>query len=130
MDTSRLQNTQPDLANLYREEAYTDLKVAQIRVLRPVLPTGADDPARTPQFFASTTVMTEMGALPVEGPVDATTLEEAFNKFPDAVQTALDRMIRRAQEMQLEESKRIVVPRGPSPLGGRKPSGGKGDLII
>jgi len=130
MDSNRLQNTKPDIANLYREEAYTDLKVAQIRVLQPVLPTGANDPLRTPQFFASTTVMTEMGALPVEGPVEATTLEEAFQKFPDAIQSALDRMIRRAQEMQLEESKRIVVPRSPSPRGGLKPGAGKGDLII
>ncbi|MCP4036268.1 MAG: cytoplasmic protein, partial [bacterium] len=37
---------QPDLDNLYREESFTDLKIAQIRRLTPVKPDGSIDESR------------------------------------------------------------------------------------
>jgi hypothetical protein len=133
-DSSRrsLADLQVDTANLYREEAYTDLSSASIRVLTPVLANGQTDPARTPLFLASTSVLTQMGAVPVEGPIEATTLEEAWNKFPQAVQDALDRMVQRAQEYQREESKRIVVPGQGGPLlgGGVPPPAPRGGGLI
>lgn len=113
-----LENMEVDLANLYREEAYTDLTTASIRALIPIQANGQPDDTRPTLFIASTTVMTQMGAVPVEGPIDATTLQDAWAKFPTAIQDALDRMVQRAQEYQREESKRIVVPGQQPPLMG------------
>jgi hypothetical protein len=132
-----LSDMEVDLSNLYREEAYTDLSVASIRALHPIKPDGSPDPSRPPMFLASTTVMTQMGAMPVEGPIEAANLAEAWAEFPKAIQDALDRMVQRAQEYQREESKRIVVPgQNPAPglgglggMGGPAPRGG-GGLII
>ena len=39
-----------DQNNLYREETFTDLKIASIRRLTPVTVEGADDPARPTMF--------------------------------------------------------------------------------
>lgn len=108
-----------DLDNLYREETFTDLGVASVRRLLPVRPDGSDDPTRTPLYLGETSVMTQMGPLPVQFPLDAQTLEEALAKFPDGVKAAIERLSERAREAMREESSRIVVPSAmPAGLGG------------
>ena len=49
-------------------------------------------------------------------------LQEALEKFPDAIKEGIDRMVEDAKELQRQESSRIVVPgAGTSGLG---PGGG------
>ena len=52
-----------DVNNLYREENFTDLKVASIRRLTPVDINGKPDETRSPVFMGSTHVMTPEGPL-------------------------------------------------------------------
>ena len=109
----------PDLDNLYREESFTDLRIAQIRRLTPVKPDGTQDDARNVMFIGETQLMSARGPLPIHTPIDATDLEDAFEKFPEAINAAVERMIEEAKEMQRQEASRIVVPgQGTGGLGG------------
>lgn len=111
-----------DSSNLYREEIYTDLRVATIRRLVPVLADGSPDPARTPLYTGQTHLMSQAGPLPVECAIEATSLEEAAQKFPGAIKQAVERLVEEAKELRRREASRIVVP-GSMP-GGGMPGGG------
>jgi len=110
---------QVDKNNLYREETYSDLKVASIRRLTPVREDGSDDPERDTIFIGETTLMSQRGPLPVQAPIEAATLAEAFEKFPEAVNAAVENLIEQAKEIQRQEASRIVVP-GQAPSGGSR----------
>jgi hypothetical protein len=99
-----------DTQNLYREESYTDLKVASLKRLVPIKPSGEPDPSREPRFIAQTQLMSQVGPVPVSALIEARTLEEAIAKFPEAVSRAVEEMIEEAREMQRQEASRIVVP--------------------
>jgi hypothetical protein len=114
-----------DQDNLYREETFSDLKVASIRRLTPVTREGLDDPSRPTLFVGETTLMSARGPLPINCPIEATTLPEAFEAFPKAVQDAVERLMEEAREMQRQEANRIVVP-GQGPPGGMGGPGGPG----
>jgi hypothetical protein len=107
-----------DETNLYREDMFTDLKVATIRRLTPIQPDGSDDPARAVLFIGQTTLLSQAGPVPVQCPLEGTSLAEAMQNFPTAVNLAIERMIEEAREYQRQESSRIVIP-------GRDPSPGK-----
>ena len=110
---------QVDKSNLYREETYSDLKVASIRRLTPVREDGSEDPERDTLFIGETTLMSQRGPLPVQAPIEARTLAEAFEKFPEAVNAAVDNLIEQAKEIQRQEASRIVVPGQPPSSGTR-----------
>jgi len=119
-ETSPLGEIAVDQDNLYREETFTDLKVASIRRLTPVTAEGLDDTSRPTMFIGETTLMSARGPLPINCPIEAPTLTDAFNAFPEAVQAAVERMMEEAREMQRQEANRIVVPgQGPGAGGGR-----------
>lgn len=99
-----------DTNNLYREEIFTDLKVATIRRLIPIRPDGSDDPSRPVVFVGQTTLLSQAGPVPVQCAIEATSLSEAMAKFPEAVNDAVERMIDEAREIQRQEASRIVVP--------------------
>lgn len=118
-----------DIDNLYREESYTDLRAASVRVLIPVTVDGAEDPARKRMFIGDTTLMTQMGPIPVQFPLEVETLKEALEKFPEGVREAIERLNERAKEMAREEASRIVVPgKAPGGMPGGLPGGGFGGL--
>lgn len=121
-----------DLDNLYREETFTDLRVASVRRLTPVKADGSDDPSRSAIFVGETTLMSSRGPLPINAPIEARTLQEAFEAFPQAIQAAVERLMEEAREIQRQEATRIVVP-GQMPgggLGGGPFGGGGGGRII
>jgi hypothetical protein len=108
-----------DKDNLYREEVYTDLRVVSIRKLVPIRVDGSDDPDRDVRFVGETQLMSARGPLPIQCPIEATTLATAIDAFPDAVKIAVEQMIEEARELQRQEASRIVVPGqapGPSKL--------------
>ena len=132
-DTSPLGEIAVDTQNLYREETFSDLKVASIRRLTPVTAEGLDDSSRPTLFIGETTLMSARGPLPINCPIEATTLTEAFAAFPQAVQDAVERLMEEAREMQRQEANRIVVPgQGPGGMGGMGGGGmpGGGGRII
>ena len=113
-----------DTANLYREEIFTDLRVASIRKLIPIKPDGSPDESREAIFTGQTTLMSAAGPVPVQCQIEATSLEEATAGFPEAIQQAVERLVEEAREMQRREASRIVVPGDVPILGGVKGPGG------
>lgn len=118
-----------DKNNLYREETFTDLKVASIRRLTPILVDGSDDSSRPLIFVGETTLMSARGPLPINCPIEATSLAEALDAFPQAIQDAVERLMEEAREMQRQEASRIVVPGQGGMPGGGLPGGGGGRII-
>jgi len=130
--------TQPDIPDvrldsnsLYREEILTDRKAGTIRRLIPIKLDGSPDTTRVVLFSGQTQLLTPAGVLPLAFEIEATTLEDAIKKFPDAMKRALDEAIEEAREFRREAASRIVVPEagagalGPGPGG---PSGGGGRI--
>ena len=99
-----------DSENLYLEEVITDLKVATIRRLSPIKADGSPDESRSTIFQGQTQLMSQMGALPVSCVIEAASLEEALEKFPEAIGQAVERLLEEAREYQRQEASRIIVP--------------------
>ncbi|MFP4058126.1 MAG: hypothetical protein ACLF0G_14760 [Candidatus Brocadiia bacterium] len=126
-EPKRLSDIKVDAGNLYREETYTDLKVATIQRLVPVNADGSPDESREPMFMGQTHVMTSAGPVPVQAPLEAKSLEEAVQKFPEAVRQAVEKMVDEVRELQRQAASRIVVPQaGTMPPGTGGPGGGGG----
>ncbi len=132
-DQLPLDQIQVDQQNLYREESITDLRVATIRRLIPINADGTDDISRPTQYIGTTQIISQMGPLPISAPIEAASLQEAIEKFPQAVKDAVDQMVEEAKEYRRQESSRIVVPgtmpgglsgQGGIPGGGNPPGGG------
>ena len=108
--SEKMDDIQIDKTNLFREENYTDRKVGALKVLTPVKADGSPDPDRQAQYVGTTNVMTQMGPVPIDAPIAADNLEGAIEKFPEAVNEAVEGMVQRAREMQREEANKIVMP--------------------
>jgi len=89
-----------DRNNLYREESFTDIKVAAIRRLTPVKPDGSDDESREPLFMAQTQLMSPSGPVLLQSILDAGTLEQAMERFPNAMQKEMDKVIEKNKNEQ------------------------------
>ncbi len=123
--------SQPDLpdvkldpGSLYQEEIFTDRRAGTIRRLKPITLDGAQDASRPVLFSGQTQLLTPAGVLPLVFDIEAATLDEAVQKFPEGVKVALEQAIDEAREMRREQASRIVVPDvagagiGPGPAGG------------
>jgi hypothetical protein len=114
-----------DAAGLYREEVFTDRRAGTIRKLTPVTVDGAADSSRPMLFSGQTQLLTPAGVLPLAFEIEARTLKEALDKFPEGVKGALEQAIDEAREMRREQASRIVVPEvgggalGPGAGGGK-----------
>ena len=122
-----LPDIQLDSAGLYREDIFTDRKAGTIRRLVPVTVDGSTDPNRPVLYSGQTQLLTPSGVLPLGFEIEAKTLEEALQKFPEGVKVALEQAIDEAREMRREAASRIVVPDvgsgvgpGPGAAGGGK----------
>lgn len=115
-----------DLDSLYKEEVFTDTRAATIRRMSPVLKDGGPDSSRPVLFVGETSLLTQMGPIPVNFPIEVDSLEKAFEEFPKGVEAAVARLSERAKEMARQEASRIVVPTNapPSMGGGGMPGGG------
>lgn len=109
-----------DVQGLYREEVFTDRRAGTLRRMTPVLVDGSVDAARPVIFAGQTQLLTPGGVLPLGFEIEAATLAEAIEKFPDAVKQALEDAIEEAREMRREAASRIVVPEAGGGLGGGK----------
>jgi hypothetical protein len=99
-----------EAGSLYREETFTDLRVGSIRRLQPVTADGNPDPSRSVRFIGQTQLMSQMGPLPVQCEIEAATLQEAVDKFPEAIKLAVNELVAEARELQRREMSRIVAP--------------------
>ena len=106
----RVSDLKVDQQNLYREELFTDLKVASIRRLTPVKQDGSLDKARTVIFVGQSQIMTPAGSLPVQARLDAQNLQQAMERFPGAISAAIERMMQELEELRRQQASRIVTP--------------------
>ena len=122
MTDQTLENIKIDADNLWKEENFTDLKVGSIRKMTPIKADGTEDDARTATFSATTNIMTPGGALPVSGEIEAGTLAEAVEKFPEAINVAIKQLQEDMVKYQQEQASKIVTP--------DELRGGKSDIIV
>jgi hypothetical protein len=113
-----------DATQLYRDEIFTDRKAGTLRRLRPVKGDGSDDSARPVLYSGQTQLLTPAGVLPLAFELEAESLEDACNKFPEAVKIAIEQAIEEAREMRREAASRIVVPDAGG-MGGPPQGGGR-----
>lgn len=127
------QNDLPDVkldpTSLYREEVFTDRRAGTLRRLTPISVDGSVDNSRHVLFSGQTQLLTPAGVLPLVFEIEATTLQEALDKFADGVKGALEQAIEEAREMRRESASRIVVPEvGGGGLGPVPGQGGGGKI--
>ena len=123
-----LPEIQIDPTGLYREDVFTDRRAGSIRRLTPVTIDGAPDTTRPVLFSGQTQLLTPAGVLPLGFEIEAKTLEEALQKFPEGVKAALEQAIDEARELRREAASRILVPEvggGVGPVSGPAAGGGK-----
>lgn len=106
----KISDVKMDETNLYREESFTDLKTGGIRKLVPILIDGSEDSSRDAVYTGHTQLMSPHGPLPLQGAIEAKTLEEAVRGFPQAMEDAMNKMIEEAQQQQREQANKIVTP--------------------
>ncbi len=99
-----------DANNLYTEETVTDRKVGTIRVMTPILPTGARDHERPMLFIGEAQVMTQMGPLPISFEIPAQTVAEAVAAYGESAKAGIRETIEKLQAMRREAAHQIVTP--------------------
>ena len=105
--------------SLWREEAFTDRRVGSLQRLTPVGSDGSRDDSRQDVYVGQTQILTPAGALPLSFEIDASSLNDAIEKFGENAQAALEEAMERLEEMHRESSSSIIVPgSGGSPSGG------------
>jgi hypothetical protein len=114
-----------DAKGLYREETFTDRRVGTLQRLTPVTVSGADDASRPVLYVGQTQVLTPAGALPLTFEVPAKSLDDAVAKFGDGAKQALDRTMRRLEELRREQASSIIVPGAAPPGAGPAGPGGR-----
>ena len=108
--TQPLSEIKLDITNLYKEEVFTDLRVGSLKQLTPVTKEGDRDLGRPIVFIGETQLMSQVGPLPVQTHIEAENLQGAIERFPAAIQAAVEAMIDEVKEHQRKEMSRIVVP--------------------
>ncbi len=125
-ETTSLEEMKFDATNLYREDKITDMRMGAIRVLVPIKVDGTDDESRKSEYSGQTQIMTQSGPVPLEFPIEATSLTEAIEAFAPSANKAIEKMIEEVKEMQRREASRIVVPGQGGGMPGMPGAGGGG----
>ena len=118
-------DSQMDLANLYREDTYTDRKLGVIRCMTPVTGEGMVDASRPVQYLGQAEIMTSMGPVPINFEIEARSLAEAVQGFADAAQKGIERTMQQMQEMRRQQASQLVVAPGMPGLKEGPRGGGK-----
>ncbi|MBA3010932.1 MAG: cytoplasmic protein [Proteobacteria bacterium] len=104
---------QVDKKNLYREESVTDLKIATIRQLIPVNIDGTSDTSREVIFLGNTQLGTPQGPIPLQAKLEANTLEQAMDLFPQAMELETKKVIENFKRMEAQQKKQksnLIIP--------------------
>ena len=109
--TTKITDIKINQDELYKEESFTDLKLATIRRLTPIKIDGTVDESREAIFTGMTQLMSPNGPVPVQCIIEgAKNLSEAAAKLPEAIEKTVQAMIAEAKEMQRQESSKIILP--------------------
>jgi hypothetical protein len=97
-----------DRANLYQEESFTDLKVGSIKRFTPIKTDGTPDKTRKTIFVGQTSIYTPHGSLPIQNVIQAKELAQAFKRFPEAMEQAMQRLLEEAQKLKEQKTSPII----------------------
>jgi len=103
--------------NLHQEEIFSDLTLGSIRRLSPVKQNGEPDKTRPILFIGEARIYTQQGPMPIQFPIDAKNLQQAMDKFSEAMDEFVAHLVEQAKELQRKEESRLIVP-GTSAAGG------------
>lgn len=95
---------------LYRVESYTDGIAGQLQVRIPVNFDGHHCLHRPETYIGHTQVQTTRGPLTVQFEIEANSLREAFQKWPELAKHAIAKCVQDIQSNQLRQS--ILAPAG------------------
>lgn len=120
---------QMDVANLYREDTYTDRKLGVIRCMTPVNGEGQLDTSRPVLYLGQAEIMTNMGPVPINFEIEAKSLAEAAAGYAAAAQQGVERTMQQIQEMRRQQASQLVVAPGmPGLKDGPMPGRGGGKI--
>lgn len=122
------QNVTMNAAELYREETFTDRRVGTMQRLTPVKADGETDSSRSVLYVGQTQVLTPAGALPLSFEIDASSLDEAVEKFGPNAEAALQQTMKRLEEMRRDQASSLIVPGSGGQQGGGMPGQGPGGV--
>ena len=103
-----------DRANLYQEETFTDIRTGSVKRFTPVKPDGTPDKARKTIYLGQTNVYTPQGPLPIQNVIAAKDLAQAFKRFPEAMEEAVQRLMEEAKKLKEEKEPPIIQTPGSS----------------
>lgn len=110
LDQKGIDQIKVDTANLYKEEVFSDMRTGTLRRMTPIKIDGTPDLSRPGFFLGQTHVMSNAGPVPVEFKLEVATLQEACDRFPAAVQQAIEEMLAEIQAMQRERASSLILP--------------------
>jgi hypothetical protein len=116
-DKAELSEFRLDRSNLYLEESFTDLR-GTVKRFTPVKPDGTPDKGRKTLFLGQTNVVTQHGYVPIQNVIPAKELSQAFKRYPEAMEQALQHLLEEARKLNEEKESplvqtpqsRIIVP--------------------
>ncbi|HET7675866.1 MAG TPA: hypothetical protein VFL54_10125 [Gammaproteobacteria bacterium] len=114
-----------DPNGLYREEIFTDRNVGTLQRLTPITADGGTDSARPVVYVGQTQLLTPVGSLPISFEIEASSLNEAAEKFATGAKAAVAETMERLQELRRETASSLLVP-GAQGGGGFGGAGGMG----
>jgi len=97
-----------DRANLYQEETFTDIRTGSVKRFTPVKPDGSPDKSRKTIYLGQTNLYTPQGPLPIQNVIQAKDLAQAFKRFPEAMEEAVQRLMDEAKKLKEEKTSPII----------------------
>ena len=123
-DDAANSNIEMDRQGLYMEESFTDRRVGSLQRLSPVDSSGQPDSSRPVLYVGQTQVLTPAGALPLTFEIEATSLDDAIDKFGEHARQALASTMERIEELRREQASSLIVPGAGGTPGAGAPGGG------
>jgi hypothetical protein len=97
-----------DRNNLFQEETFTDVRNGSVKRFTPVRPDGTPDKSRKTIYLGQTSLYTPEGPLPLQNVIAAKDLAQAFKRFPEAMEEAVQRLMEEAKKMKDEKASPII----------------------
>jgi len=101
-----------DRNNLFQEETFTDVRNGSVKRFTPIRPDGAPDKSRKTIYLGQTSLYTPEGPLPLQNVIVAKDLAQAFKRFPEAMEEAVQRLMEEAKKMKDEKASPIIQTPG------------------
>lgn len=97
-----------DRNNLFQEETFTDVRNGSVKRFTPIRPDGTPDKSRKTIYLGQTSLYTPEGPLPLQNVIAAKDLAQAFKRFPEAMEEAVQRLMEEAKKMKDDKASPII----------------------